>query len=62
MVARTSALAKLELTLITRTSTHMYSPDRPVIPHRVRMEAIAMREMEATFVSASMATEESIVK
>lgn len=39
-----------------------YSPDRPVIPHRVKMEVIAMRETEATFVSASTATEESIAK
>jgi len=39
-----------------------YSPDRPAILHRVRMGGIAMREMETTFVSASMATEASTVK
>lgn len=39
-----------------------YSPDQPVILHRVRTEVIAMREMEATSVSASMATEASTAK
>ncbi len=39
-----------------------YSPDQPAIPRRVRMVAIATREMEAIFVSASMATEASIAK
>lgn len=39
-----------------------YSPDRPAIPHRVRMEGTAMRETEAIFVSVSMATEASIAK